>query len=57
MPPGANVPVAIWNAMGGQIDWSAVEILAEIHGVIDIPLLVEQLIAIRTHLTPDQQDS
>lgn len=35
--------------MGGGIDWSALPILAEIHGITDIELLVEQLILIRTH--------
>ncbi len=41
--------IRIWNAMGGQIDWSALPILAEIHGIDDIEMLSEQLIAIRSH--------
>lgn len=35
--------------MGGEINWTALEILAEIHGVNDIELLVEQLMVIREH--------
>lgn len=35
--------------MGGEIDWAALPILAEIHGVIDVEMLVEQLLAIRDH--------
>lgn len=33
--------------MGGVIDWSAVEVLAAIHGVEDITILVDQLVTIR----------
>lgn len=39
----------VWNTMGGVIDWSALPILAEIHGITDIELLVEQLVTIRNH--------
>ena len=33
--------------MGGTIDWAALPLLVEIHGVDDIELLIDQLVAIR----------
>lgn len=36
----------IWNACQG-IDWPALEVMAEIHGVSDIETLVAELMAVR----------
>jgi hypothetical protein len=33
--------------MGGQLDWSALEVVAELLGITDIETLVLQLVAIR----------
>lgn len=41
--------------MGGCIDWSALPILAAVHGQDDIELLIHQLITIRTFNTPPEQ--
>lgn len=37
----------IWNACRG-IDWQALDMLAEIHGVSDIETLVAELLAVRS---------
>lgn len=37
--------------MGGKIEWPALEVVAEILGVVDVELLVAQLVAIREHHT------
>lgn len=36
--------------MGGQIDWSGLELLAEVHGVRDLDLLIIQLATIRDYM-------
>lgn len=33
--------------MGGVIDWQGLEVLAAMHGVEDIDVLIDQLVAIR----------
>jgi hypothetical protein len=35
--------------MGGQIEWPALEILAEVYGVEDIEMLIRALLAIRQY--------
>lgn len=37
----------IWNASRG-IEWPALDVLAEIHGVTDIEVLIAELLAIRS---------
>lgn len=39
--------VRAWNLMGGQIDWSALPIIADIVGFSDIETLLDQLCALR----------
>lgn len=41
--------LAIWNLMGGEIDWAALPLLAEMKGVQDIDLVIIGLTAIRDH--------
>jgi len=36
----------IWNTCGG-IDWAALPLLAELYGVDDMEILIEELVAIR----------
>jgi hypothetical protein len=38
--------VQIWNECGG-IDWSALPIMVEMHGITDVETLVAELLAIR----------
>ena len=48
-PPGespAPIALQVWNACRG-IDWHALPILAEIHGVTDVELLIVELMTIR----------
>jgi hypothetical protein len=35
--------------MGGQIEWSALDVFCEMYGVTDVELLIVQLTAIREH--------
>lgn len=35
--------------MGGEINWTALPILVELHGVLDVEKLIVCLIAIREH--------
>jgi hypothetical protein len=37
----------IWNACRG-IDWQALDLLAEIHGVSDVEILIAELLAVRS---------
>lgn len=39
--------------MGGEIDWAAVDVIAELLGVGDVELLIYHLVAIRDHMTKD----
>jgi len=48
-PPGAcpsRTAFKIWNTCRG-LDWQALPLLAEIHGVEDIEMLIEELVIIR----------
>jgi hypothetical protein len=45
-PPASAQAVEAWNLMGG-LNWSALPIVAEMIGVEDIELLIEQLVIIR----------
>lgn len=45
-PPGAAIAIAAWNIMGG-LDWQALDVVAEMLGVLDIETLITQLVAIR----------
>ena len=37
----------IWNACRG-IDWQALDLLVEIHGVSDVEVLIAELLAVRS---------
>lgn len=39
--------VRAWNWMGGQIDWAGLPLVADLLGVDDLEILVEQLAALR----------
>jgi len=41
--------VQAWNMLGG-LEWSGVEIVAEVLGVEDIETLIAQLVALRDNL-------
>jgi hypothetical protein len=41
--------IRIWNLMGGEIDWEALPVICEMHGVKDVEILITQLAAIRDH--------
>jgi hypothetical protein len=40
--------IRVWNLMGGELDWAALPVLAEMVGIEDIEQLIVQLAAIRT---------
>lgn len=44
-----DLAIRVWNDMGSQIDWTALEVMVERHGVDDVDLLITHLIAIREH--------
>ncbi|HSH47553.1 MAG TPA: hypothetical protein VK991_03070, partial [Halomonas sp.] len=54
-PCPAPEAVAIWNLMGGEIDWQALPLLAEIKGVKDIELLITGLTTIRDHFRAEAE--
>lgn len=64
MPIKANTPpddtvvfaVRAWNMMGGKIEWTALEIVAEIIGITDIEQLLAQLEQIREYGAQRNQD-
>ncbi len=41
--------VEVWNLMGGQIDWNALEPLCEMLGIDDPDALVRGLVQLRNH--------
>jgi hypothetical protein len=45
-PAGAELAIEAWNMLGG-LDWSGLEMVADILGIDDIELLIGQLMAIR----------
>jgi hypothetical protein len=45
------VAVKAWNLMGGEINWSALPIIAELTGYQDIEELIHYLATIRDHQT------
>ena len=51
-PPGAPpspLALRVWNEAQG-IDWQALELLTEAHGISDIEILIAELLAIRDFL-------
>lgn len=44
--PGQSLAVRIWNESEG-LDWQALPLLAEVHGVTDIETLIAEMVAIR----------
>lgn len=47
VPDDSAVAVAIWNAGGNELNWSALPVLCEIYGVEDPENLIAQLLYIR----------
>ena len=47
--------IAAWNMMGG-LSWEALPVIIEYFGVQDPEILIDELIAIRTHLA-NQRDA
>ncbi len=45
-PPCVENAIAAWNIMGG-LDWNAIDVVAEMLGILDIETLITQLVAIR----------
>ncbi len=52
-PPMARLAITVWNTMGG-LDWAALPIVADLHGITDIETLVALLVAIRDDQTAQQ---
>lgn len=48
-PAGLEVAVQAWNMMGG-LDWNALPVIADLLGVEDMELLINQLVVIRNGL-------
>lgn len=46
---GFSIAIAIYNAMGGRLDYQALPVLVEYYGVTDVELLLDELLAIRDH--------
>lgn len=46
-PRGAGLAIKAWDMLGRELDWSGVEIVAEILGIADVEGLVRQLVTIR----------
>jgi hypothetical protein len=56
LPPGIRpkqpdtataLAIRAWNWMGGQIDWAGLPMIAELLGLDDMELLINQLSALR----------
>lgn len=47
--PTADLAIRAWNLMGGEIQWPALEWVAEMFGITDLDLFVRQLVVIRDH--------
>ena len=41
--------------MGGKLDWTALPLLVELYGIVDVPVFVAELVAIRDHLEERQR--
>ncbi len=50
LEPLGRIAVTAWNQMGGAVDWSALPVLCELHGVRDVDLLVAWLVALREQM-------
>ena len=44
--PGQSLAVRIWNESEG-LDWQALPLLIDVHGVTDVETLIAELVAIR----------
>jgi hypothetical protein len=44
-----NLAIKAWNMMGGKLDWTALEIVAELIGITDIEQLLAQFEKIKNH--------
>lgn len=44
-----EVALRIWNLMGSEMDWSALDVLAEYYRVDDVEMLIDSLIHLKTH--------
>lgn len=51
--PGHSIAIRIWRESRG-LDWQAIPLLADLHGVTDLETLVAELIAIREFM--DEQN-
>ena len=47
--------LSVWNLMGGTIEWQALEPIAELVGIEDVPELIEDLIVIRDNMNKEAQ--
>ena len=47
--------LSVWNLMGGQIEWQALEPIAALVGIEDVPELIEDLIVIRDNMNKEAQ--
>lgn len=37
--------------MGGSIEWAALDLMVELHGITDVETFISELIAVRDHAT------
>jgi hypothetical protein len=44
--PGQSLSVRIWNESQG-LDWNALDVLVEVHGITEVEILIDELMAIR----------
>lgn len=44
--PGQSLSVRIWNESQG-LDWNALDVLVEVHGITEVEILLDELMAIR----------
>lgn len=48
--PAETFAKAIWNKLGGEMDWNGIALLCELHDVTDPEALIDDLISIRNAL-------
>lgn len=45
-----------WNVMGGEIQWSALDTIAEMLGIDDVEQFIAELVALRTYQNEKEDD-
>ncbi|MBK8916490.1 MAG: hypothetical protein IPM64_18135 [Phycisphaerales bacterium] len=50
MPDEEQMVIRAWNMMGGEVNWIALPVIAEMFGVVDVECFLARLIALRDHM-------